>query len=199
MSKRNKDKGRLQPFVPLLIETLDCHAWRAMSMGARVLFAALKRRYGVNIHNNGRLFLSLRDAAEEIGSHKDQVARWYRELVHYGFIVMVTSGCLGVDGRGKAPHWRLTELGYMKDPPTRDFMHWKPGNFFVDEKQNPVPENRDTLSRKTRTPLSRKTRTGHRQVSRKTGTYGATWVSRKTRTYLGIPLVVPKTRSRLHP
>jgi hypothetical protein len=121
LSKRsNKDKGRLAPFVPLLIETLDCPAWKAMSMGARVLYAALKRKYGVAIHNNGRLYLSQRDAVAEIGSHRDQIARWYRELQHYGFIVMTDPGCLGVDGRGNAPHWRLTELGYMKDPPTRD-------------------------------------------------------------------------------
>jgi hypothetical protein len=54
--RRDNNKGRLQPFVPLLIETLDTPAWKAMSMGARVLYAALKRRYGVNIHNNGRRF-----------------------------------------------------------------------------------------------------------------------------------------------
>jgi hypothetical protein len=64
-------QGRLQRFVPLLIETLDCPAWKVMSMSARLLYAALKRRYGVNIHNNRRLFVSRRDAAEEIGSHKD--------------------------------------------------------------------------------------------------------------------------------
>jgi hypothetical protein len=47
----------------------------------------------------------------------------------------------------------------MKDPPTRDFMRWKPGHFFTDEKFYPVPENQDRVSRKTRTVVSRKTRT----------------------------------------
>jgi hypothetical protein len=36
--------------------------------------------------------------------------------------VQVSGGCLGVEGEGFAPHWRLTELGYMKDPPTVNFM-----------------------------------------------------------------------------
>jgi hypothetical protein len=111
---------------------------------ARVLYIALLRRYNRDFHNNGRIYLAQRKAAEEIGSHKDQIARWFRELKHYNFIVMTQGHCLGVEGKGHAPHWRLTELGYMKDQPTRDFMRWKPGDFFADEKQNPVPENRDS-------------------------------------------------------
>ena len=52
---------------------------------------------------------------------------------HYGFLVVTALGSLGVDGKGKAPHWRLTELGYMHDMPTRDFQHWD-GTKFRDKK-----------------------------------------------------------------
>jgi protein ImuB len=38
------------------------------------------------------------------------------EIQHYGFGVITSGACLGVDGKGKAPHWRLTEVGYMADP-----------------------------------------------------------------------------------
>jgi hypothetical protein len=155
----NKDKGRLQPFVPLLKETLDAPAWKAMSHGARSLYVALKLRYNRDFHNNGKIYLAQRKAAEEIGSHTNQVSRWFRELQHYGFAVMMEGGRLGVDGKGQAPRWRLTELGYMKDPPTRDFMRWKPDNFFKDEKQNPVLENTDAMSVNSRTVVSAKTRT----------------------------------------
>ena len=155
----NKDKGKLQPFVPLLKETLDAPAWKAMSHGAGALYVALKRRYNRDFHNNGRIYLAQRKAAQEIGSHTNQVSRWFRELQHYGFAVMTEGGCLGVDGKGQAPRWRLTELGYMKDPPTRDFMRWKPGNFFKDEKQNPVLESKDGVSVNSRTVVSVKTRT----------------------------------------
>ena len=57
MSKKFRDghKNRLPPFVPLLTETLDAAAWRAMSHGAQMLYVALKRRYSVRMHNNGRL------------------------------------------------------------------------------------------------------------------------------------------------
>ena len=67
--RERRDKGRLPPFVPLLIATLDTPAWRALSHGARSLYVGLKRRYSPNSHNNGRLFLSQRDAEKELGSH----------------------------------------------------------------------------------------------------------------------------------
>jgi hypothetical protein len=134
--KRHRE--RLPPFVPLLVGTLDSPAWRAMSHGAQMLFVALKRRYSIKLHNNGRIFLSQRLAAKELGSHHNQIARWFRELQYYRFIVMTTPGCLGVEGKGKAPHWRLTELGYMRELPTRDFMQWD---------GTPFADNRKTKSR----------------------------------------------------
>lgn len=127
--RNNKDRGRLPAFVPLLKETLAAPAWRAMSHGARSLYVALKARYNSNNHNNGRLYLSTRDAAGEVGSSTEQIVRWYRELQFYGFIAMVTPPSLGVEERGKAAHWRLTECGHMHDPPTRDFLHWDGSKF----------------------------------------------------------------------
>jgi len=110
MSRRNQDKGRLAPFVPLLKDTTNTPAWRALSHGARSLYLALKSRYSTNFKNNGKIYLSTRDATEELGAHsyRDNVRRWFRELQYYGFIVMTQGGHLGVEGRGKAPHWRLT-------------------------------------------------------------------------------------------
>jgi hypothetical protein len=146
-----KDKNRLPPFVPLLIDTLNSPAWKALSHGAKVLYIALRRRYSVTSHNNGRIYLSQRMAAQELGSHHNEIARWYRELQHYGFIVMTAPAYLGVEGKGKAPRWRLTELGCMGNIPTRDFKDWD-GTPFKNQKTksragNPalsVPENRHT-------------------------------------------------------
>src|SRR5262245_44139214 len=107
---RAKDKGRLEPFVPVDKAMMDCQAWRKASPGDRWLYIALKRRWSYKQRNNGRLFISQRDAEEEIGACRESVGRWYRELQHYGFIVMTSAGALGVSGEGFAPHWRLTEL-----------------------------------------------------------------------------------------
>jgi hypothetical protein len=137
MTRRgDKDKGRLAPFVPLILTTIDSPAWKALSHGARSLYVALRRRYFHQTHNNGRIYLSQRVAAKEIGSHHNEIARWFRELQFYGFIVMTKGGSLGVEGKGKAPHWRLTELGYMNEFPTRDFALWT-GEKFVDRKTKP--------------------------------------------------------------
>jgi hypothetical protein len=59
------------------------------------------------------------------------------------------TGVLGVEGKGKAPHWRLTELGCLGAFPTRDFERWDSSKF-VDRKSKSrapfpargVPENR---------------------------------------------------------
>ena len=133
--------NRLPPFVPLLNDTLDAPAWRAMSHGARVLYVAIRRRYSPNVHNNGRIFLSQRQARKEIGGGFTQIARWFRELQHYGFIVQTAPGCLGVEGRGKAPHWRLTELGHLKELPSRDFMRWNGTKFATGKNSEPRSRN----------------------------------------------------------
>jgi hypothetical protein len=161
MSRRYKDKGRIEgQFVPLLVSTLKCPAWRALSHGARSLYVALKSRYGFDFKNNGKIFLSTRDAAEELGSNREAVQRWFRELEFYGFIVKTAGGCLGVDGNGKAPRWRLTELGYMADPPTKDFLRWN-GTKFADQfrsykKQNPGREGGSSVDAKVGPPSDAK-------------------------------------------
>lgn len=133
---RRQEKRRLPPFVPLILSTVNNPAWKALSHGARSLYVALRRRYSQNLHNNGRIYLSQRGAVQEIGSHHNEIARWFRELQFYGFIVMTKGGSLGVEGKGKAPHWRLTELGYMHELPTRDFDRWT-GAKFTDRKIKP--------------------------------------------------------------
>ena len=58
-----------------------------------------------------KAFVSYRDACKELSNGRHKIREWFAELEHYGFIVLATAGSLGVDGKGKAPHWRLTELG----------------------------------------------------------------------------------------
>jgi hypothetical protein len=178
MSSHKKDKGRIEgPFVPMLVETMRSAAWRAMSPYARVVYIALKSHYSFKNRNNGRIYLFDRDGAEETGFNKDTIARSLRELKHYGFIVLTEPGCLGVNGKGKAPHWRLTELGYMRDPPTRDFMGWdgvifreeKSSKYYLRKKQNPVRSRRTVCPVTSDIPLSRPTGQSVDELSGPTG------------------------------
>ena len=109
---RKKDKGRLPPFIALIRDTVNAPAFKMLTFGARALFTVLVGQF---YNNNGRFYLSQRKAGEMLG-HKDRndIANWFRELVHYGFIVQTSGASLGIEGKGKAPHWRLT------DRPTRN-------------------------------------------------------------------------------
>jgi hypothetical protein len=153
-SKHGKIDGQ---FVPLLHATLDCPAWRVASHGARSLYVALKRRHP---RERNTAYISYRTAQKELSASPSKIREWFAELEHYGFIVLHQLGSLGVDGKGKAPHWRLTELGNTSrasadgafDSPTRDYLLWD-GVLFDPkpfrrgskwEKQNPASHVRNT-------------------------------------------------------
>ena len=124
MSKK-KDKGRIQgPFVPIHKTTIESPAWKALSLGARCLFVELSGE-AENRHNIA--WLSERDAAGRLRSSRYKVREWFAELEHHLLLFKVSEACLGVDGRGKSAHWRITDRGTTKggyEAPTQDFLKW---------------------------------------------------------------------------
>jgi hypothetical protein len=144
---KNHDKIKGQ-FFPMFHETLESPAYKQLSFGARALLAALRKRC---VKNNGHVYLSFREAGKELGhKRRNDIANWYRELQHYGFIVQTEAASLGVDGKGKATHWRLTELPTRKGnnefmSETKDFLRWD-GTVF---KPHVPPSRRWNPSRKT--------------------------------------------------
>jgi hypothetical protein len=174
-------KHKYPTFVMVTHQVLDSPAWRAMSSGARCLYIALKRRYIPNGRNNGRIYLSHRQARKELRAGANEVVRWFRELRYYGFIVMIEPGCLGVEGKGKAPRWRLTEVAYMRgtsstgmeDLPTMDFLKWNGIRFSRHqtggdhlkrkiESHSRKPERGAPENPSTRAPENRSTRHNYR-------------------------------------
>ncbi len=105
--------------------TLEAPAWIALSDGAQRLYTALKAKAD-NKHNTA--YLSTRDASAALGRrNRVKVREWYAELEHYGFIVMLSAGSLGTDGRGKAPTWRLADKGTTRggfEPAMQEFLRW---------------------------------------------------------------------------
>jgi len=139
MSTNRRNKGRISgPFVPMLKDTMKTGAWKALSHGARSLYVALRSRYNLTTQN--AVYVSTRDAEEELGQHSTRrnIMRWFRELQHYGFIVMVSPAHHGVNGHGKAPHYRLTEAWYLGKAPTRDFLSWD-GIRFTEKRKRDAP------------------------------------------------------------
>src|SRR5262249_16073103 len=115
---------------------------------------------------------------EQMGVSKNASRVWFDELRFYGFIVQITPAYLGVEGKGKSAHWRLTEVHYLGQPATKDYRKWdgeifhrqrppsyykRKGRLQFKKKQNPVPTVRDTVSPPSGTPLSPPSGTGHRE------------------------------------
>ena len=126
---RRRHKNKIEgPFVPLLKDTLKTPAWKALSYGARCLYVVLRWRYNTNLMN--AVYVSVRVTKSELGrgSYRD-LMRWFRELEYYGFIVKVRLAHHGVNGHGRAPHWRLTDSKYLGKEPTRDFLQWNGKRF----------------------------------------------------------------------
>ncbi len=157
-NKRAGKKGSLpkdQQFVQLINAFRAEPAWLASSFGARCLYIEIKAAYtGMN---NGRLMASARFAAKTLRCNKDTASGYFRELQDKGFIIKTRGGHLGVEGRGHGRLWRLTELGFMGEQPTKDYKNWRP------EKFKSLSEKPGQGVRKTRTVAGqgvRKTRTG---------------------------------------
>jgi hypothetical protein len=202
MSNRHKvyAKGRIQgSWTALRHEVIDSPAWMAMSFGARALYVALLRQLSYEHFNNGNVFLSTRDAAEALGARPASVAIWYHELEHYGFIVQTSAGCLGVDGKGKAAHWRLTDMAWGRGvDATKDYLKWS-GDLFVGHAKK--TESRDGYrNRVTRLPIHRPdtvTDTGKAKSDTVTDTYGEGGPDTVTDTYLDKPY--PSPAQSAHP
>jgi hypothetical protein len=141
---RRHHKGKIEgPFVPLLKVTLKTPAWKALSYGARSLYVVLKWRYNTNLMN--AVYVSTRLAAAELGAGRNNVLQWFHELEFYGFIVKVRLAHMGVNGHGRAAHWRLTDVRYLGKEPTRDFLQWD-RRAFVKKK----PSRLHTIKNRTR-------------------------------------------------
>ena len=103
---------------------LACPAYRSLSCPARCLLVELGRRY--NGHNNGNIPLSVREAANLLGTGKNQAMRAFRDLEDRGFIRPHIKGAFTLKAR-HATTWILAEFGYRGERPSKDFMKWKPG------------------------------------------------------------------------
>jgi hypothetical protein len=99
-------------------------AWKEMGMGARMLYIALIKNLSFNADNNGKIFLATRKAAVELGASQRTVCVWFRELEHFGFIVMTEPGTAM-----RAARWRITDVGWGKldgtsIERTKDYLKW---------------------------------------------------------------------------
>src|SRR5262249_10818183 len=107
---------------------------------SRLLWIELRGWPRNNGANNGKVFLTCRDAAKAIGTKSmSSIVRWYAENEHHGFLVKTAHGFLGSDGHGIGDHYRFTDLAHGTHPPTRDFEKWSGEPFNRGRRAQPKP------------------------------------------------------------
>ncbi len=152
MRKNSKKSGK---FTMMILVYMQHPAWRALSPKAQALYPWLKMEWkGPKANNNGKISLSVRQAAECMGVANDTAAKAFHELQAKGFIVMTEPASLGVKGQGKCPKYEITELQLPDRPRGRClFSKWEQGSDFpvikgnvsnVVRKTKPRPNNADT-------------------------------------------------------
>jgi hypothetical protein len=123
MAKKDK-RGNVASFCKLDTWIMAHATYRGLSLGARALHWELIGAF--NGHNNGRLFLSHRDAAARLNCHRNSISKYYNELDGAGFLRKTRAHCLGPDGKGQASHWALTHLSVGSKRATFDFKNKSP-------------------------------------------------------------------------
>ncbi len=128
MRRRRYPKGKRSDdgqYVPLPYAMIKSPAWRSLSGPAVKLWLELHTRYNGN--NNGKVFLSMNEAAENLGLGKATVQRAFGDLQNKGFLVLEQEGNWY---HRRAHEWRLTtkmtQTRAGKKAATNDWRFWQP-------------------------------------------------------------------------
>ena len=128
-------------------------AWRALSPTAQALYPWLKLEWhGPKNNNNGKICLSVRQAARRLGVSQNTAARAFHDLQAKGFIIQTVAPCLGLSGEARTAVYELTELAPRdNEKPVGKMLYkqWRPGQDFpvkIARANNPKGRNGKTKS-----------------------------------------------------
>ncbi|KZX94486.1 MULTISPECIES: helix-turn-helix domain-containing protein [unclassified Sulfitobacter] len=134
MGRDRKNERRAEHFTAMTRNMMETPAWRALSPCAQALYPWLRLEWrGAKANNNGKLRLSVRQAAERMGVNVKTAARAFHDLQAKGFVVVVEPARLGLGGEAKSPAFELTEISLPhsdRSAGRRLYVDWKPGADF---------------------------------------------------------------------
>lgn len=122
-SKKDASHVRLYRFEQ------DTLAYQSLCVGARSLLFEVRSLYNGDINTNGKLFLSVRDAADRLNAGKSAISDWFADLIDRGWIrpkVEAGFNWKTAARARKATCWVLTNEATPDAAPTRDYQHWRP-------------------------------------------------------------------------
>lgn len=133
MGRDKRNEAHTERFTTMIRNTMLTPAWRALSPCAMALYPWLRMEWrGPKANNNGKISLSVRQAADRLGIGVNTAARAFHELQAKGFIVVKRHACLGVKGQGTSPEFELTEIAMPGDGnrARKLFLDWREGADF---------------------------------------------------------------------
>lgn len=147
---------------------LDEPAFRALGTTAQMLYIWLKLEWkGARLNNNGKIRLSVRQAAHFLGVSLNTAARAFHDLQAKGFIAVTRPARLGLGGEAKGSEFELTELQMPHSEKLQGrklYREWHFGQDFpvhkvmannprgISGKTKPCRENEDSNIVKMKTP-----------------------------------------------
>lgn len=138
MSRRKKNNEQKEHFASLPRALMDTDAWRALPTVSQSLYPWLKLEWhGTKFNNNGKIQLSVRQAAFKMGVSPNTAASAFHELQAKGFIALTKHASLGLGGSAESPSYELTEIALPHSQPNtgrRLFKDWRKGADFPVQK-----------------------------------------------------------------
>lgn len=140
MGRDRKNESQAEHWTQMLRSTMETPAWRALPSTAQALYPWLKFEWkGAKFNNNGRISLSVREAAARLGCNMKTAARAFHDLQAKGFIVLTSHGRLGTEGKGVSPTYEITELAMPGEQSgSKAYKLWQEGRDFPVIAQAPV-------------------------------------------------------------
>jgi DNA-binding transcriptional MocR family regulator len=154
MGRDWRNEQRTEHWTKMIRQTMQTDAWRALSSTAQALYPWIKLEWrGPSANNNGKLRLSVRQAAERLGCNPKTAGRAFHDLQAKGFIVQTEGACLSSGGDAQSPSYEVTEISLPTSNKGRRFYSdWKVGHDFpvkVTTTNNPAGINGQVTDKAT--------------------------------------------------
>ena len=134
MGRDKRTEAKQEHFTKLVRTTMNTPAWCALTPVAQALYPWLKLEWrGPQNNNNGKIRLSVRQAAANLGVNIKTAARGFHDLQAKGFIYVTEPARLGVGGEAKSPSFELTEIALPQSDQysgRRLYRDWREGADF---------------------------------------------------------------------
>lgn len=129
----NRGNSKNKRFLKIEHWIMKSEAWKSLTAQEVRIYLLLIERY--NGANNGRIGLSVRQAAKNGHVSPTTAAKALLSLTEKGFIVKRFCGSFS-QKTPLASEYELTHERYGDKPPTKEFMKWRPEKIMVTKQAN---------------------------------------------------------------